>query len=85
MIEICNSCSGTGCSKYGPPPGNRSYGCSSCGGSGEIDDGHERYEATVTIDIEIERGSDADYVKQIALERLYDELESEAISLTLLE
>ena len=85
MIEICNSCSGTGSSKYGPPPGNRSYGCSSCGGSGEIDDGMNRYEAIVTGEFDLEQDSDLDYVKQIALERLYDELESEAISLTLLE
>jgi hypothetical protein len=46
----------------------------------------ERYEATVSVDIEIKAGTvEWDSLKQIALERLHDELESEAINVTPLE
>lgn len=85
MKTICDSCSGTGCSQYGPPPGNNAYSCYTCGGSGEIENGLVKYEAIVTVEFDLEEDSDLNYVKQIALERLYDELESEAIDLTLLE
>lgn len=86
MQSICNACDGTGCSPFGPPPGDyRTYRCSSCGGSGEADDGLDHYQVSIELTIVLEQPSCEKHVLQMAEEQILDLFEAGDVSVELLE